>query len=280
MPAHGHAFFEVLFITSGRGLVSVAERKHAASPGAVFVIPPGVLHDCRDLGTATGWSLLFLADGVHPEHEQGLGLLDDVPAGLVFDVFRRPMLSMADPLLLDEPTLRRTEELIREMANELALKRDGYEVAVRAAMQLILVGIARCADRDSATTEKRFATPRDQQLLKAAFADIDLHFKQQGTLSEAAARLGLSAGYLTTRLRVLTGRPYGDWVIERRMIEARRLLSSGGHSVATIAESIGYVEVESFVRRFKEHHGLSPSAWREAALPENPRLAKTRTGKN
>ena len=48
------------------------------------------------------------------------------------------------------------------------------------------------------------------------------------------------------------------------MIESRRLLSATDFSIAEVAQAVGYVEVESFIRRFRARHGLTPASWREA----------------
>ncbi len=49
------------------------------------------------------------------------------------------------------------------------------------------------------------------------------------------------------------------------MIEARHRLGTTDQSLAEIATAIGYQDTESFIRRFRRHHGSTPAAWRERA---------------
>ena len=261
MGAHGHQFYEVLLITAGRGEIGIGGRSSAAEPGHLFVIPPGIGHDCRGLDAASGWAVLFLPDGGGAAGS-GLGLIDDRAAGMVFDLYRQPFHALGVPVVLGGADLSHAEHLVARMAGELATRPIGYDLSVRAALQMLLVGIARHLPQASDTGA---AGPRGRDLLAEVFRDIDAHFRDENSLAAASRRLGYTAGHLTTKLRVLTGRTYGDWVIERRMIEARRLLATTTLSLAEIAHALGYAEIESFARRFREHHGTTPAAWRRAA---------------
>lgn len=265
MPPHGHAFLELVVITGGTGSCVIDGCAHEARARTVFVIPPGCIHDGRGLDQADGWALLFLLDGVSASYQPGLSLLDDMSAGVLFDLFRQPSLQKSRPVELDPASYREVIAYIERMEAELAGKPAGYESAVRATLQLVLIGIARCSVAASAPVAGRAGKSRERDLLDMVFADIDHHFRGDGTLGAASHRLGFSPGYLTTRLRRVTGRTYGDWVIERKMIEARRLLATTNITIAAVGENLGYVETESFVRRFREHHGVTPASWREAS---------------
>jgi AraC-like DNA-binding protein len=55
-----------------------------------------------------------------------------------------------------------------------------------------------------------------------------------------------------------------QWITERRMREARRLLADTDLTVAEIALRVGYSEAGYFVRRFRLGHGVPPATWRRA----------------
>lgn len=269
MGPHGHTFFELLFITAGQGEVQIAGKPSAVERGSVYVIPPGVSHDIRGLDEAKGWALLFLPDSIDNTVSTGLGLLHDKPAGLVFDLYRQPFQYLGDPLRVDGAELCRLEELVGRMASELETRPRGYELSVQAALQLLLVTLARKLPAERIAAEEESRTPRERDLVGAIFRDIDENFRSANSLAAAGKRLGLSPGHLTTQLRRLTGRTYFSWVIERRMIEARRLLASSTMTIAQIAAELGYAEIESFARRFRAYHGMAPAAWRNS-VHRNP----------
>ena len=269
-PAHGHLFYELIVIAGGHGVHRLDGVPLAATARTAFVIPPGTTHDLREIDTAYGWTVLFLADAADPSTPAVLARMPDPAAGALFDVFRRHDGKAPQPIHLDRAAYDEAEHLLHRLQQELHRRPYGYAEAVRAALQLLLMTVARCAPWMQVDVGVPVAPQQPRgDILDAVLADIDAHFADPGGLAETAARLGFSAAYLTTRIRKLTGRTYGEWLIERRMIEARRLLGTTDLGVANVATRTGYAEVESLIRRFRAYHGMTPTAWRQSA--RNPR---------
>jgi AraC family transcriptional activator of pobA len=57
-----------------------------------------------------------------------------------------------------------------------------------------------------------------------------------------------------------------EWIIERRMAEARGLLAETDLPVAEVARRVGVADPGYFSRLFSRTHGTSPRKWR--ARPE------------
>lgn len=56
------------------------------------------------------------------------------------------------------------------------------------------------------------------------------------------------------------------YVRQLKMTRAAMLLAQGNQSVSQIATALGYDDPLHFSRRFKQHHGLSPTAYRQRRL--------------
>lgn|GEM_PF-1722513 len=84
------------------------------------------------------------------------------------------------------------------------------------------------------------------------------------TLAETASAFQLPAHTLHRRLRG-HGRTFRDIRLEVRMVLARQYLSATSLSVQEVAFAVGYEQVPSFVRAFRDWHGVTPGAWREGA---------------
>ena len=66
-------------------------------------------------------------------------------------------------------------------------------------------------------------------------------------------------------VRRRTGRTVQEWIIERRMAEARSMLEGTDLPVAEIARRVGVFDPGYFSRRFTRTHGISPRKWRTRA---------------
>lgn len=98
--------------------------------------------------------------------------------------------------------------------------------------------------------------------LNPVFRFIEAHYNQPISLTDVAQAAGYSPAYLTNLVQTQTGHTVKRWIIERRMAQARFLLSSTSQTVNQIAESVGYTDVSYFVRQFRQFHNNSPQVWR------------------
>lgn len=62
----------------------------------------------------------------------------------------------------------------------------------------------------------------------------------------------------------VTGYSYKEYVIKRRLSEAKKVLLSSQETVLSIALNIGYESHEAFTRSFKSEYGISPSVYRKS----------------
>lgn len=106
----------------------------------------------------------------------------------------------------------------------------------------------------------------DDPKLASVFQFIEANYQRSITLSEVAQQAGYSPAYLTNLVQLQTGRTIKQWIIERRMAQARALLATTNQSVQSIAETSGYSDAGYFTRQFRQYHNLSPQAWRQQSV--------------
>ncbi len=81
-----------------------------------------------------------------------------------------------------------------------------------------------------------------------------------------AREAGMAVSTLRRRFKEAVGVPIGVYVLQRRMIEARRLLGETDEPIKVIAERLGYRDVYFFTRQFKKKVGVAPSAYRRSRV--------------
>jgi AraC family transcriptional regulator, transcriptional activator of pobA len=168
--------------------------------------------------------------------------------------------AQSDGLLqLKVPAARRTmwDSAIGSIEAELAARQEGYRQAALAHLTLLLIDLARLAG-DVVGDLRRSGEP----LLADVFAVIDRRHAGPLSLRDVARDLGMTPGHLTTIVRRRTGRTVQDWIIERRMAEARKLLADSDLPVQEVARRVGIPDPGYFSRLFRRTHGTSPRSWR------------------
>ena len=101
--------------------------------------------------------------------------------------------------------------------------------------------------------------------LEKVFRFIESHYQQSINLRDVAQVAGYSPAYLTSLVQTQTGRTVKQWIIERRMEQARTMLLDTEKTIKQVAEAIGYADVGYFVRQFRQVHGVPPQSWRVAS---------------
>lgn len=162
-------------------------------------------------------------------------------------------------LRLQVPADRKTlwDSTIGSIESELTTRQESYRQAALAHLTLLLIELARLAG-DIVDDLRRSGEP----LLADVFAVIDRRLGESLSLRDVAGEVGMTPGHLTTVVRRRTGRTVQEWIIERRMAEARELLAETDLPVGEVARRVGIADAGYFSRLFSRAHGGSPRQWR------------------
>jgi len=145
---------------------------------------------------------------------------------------------------------RTTVDAIRA---ELEADDDDRRTALLAHLTLLLIDLKRLGVGGD--------SPSDPAL-RSVFETIEERFREPLSLRDVAGVVGLTPGYLTTLVRRQTGRTVQAWILERKLVEARRLLAETDLPIAAIARAVGIQDAAYFSRVFARDVGSPPRQWR------------------
>lgn len=257
---HFHDFPLMCYFDHGGGEMQIASRAWRVDDGDVYVVAPGEIVGVSDptgMENARGWGVLFLPEALGPQAPGSLLAWRTHP---LLSPFARGAAGGATRLRVPIGERPGWSERMESLDRELRRRRDGYQPAVLSLLTLLLVDLARLVS-DVAGEFRLNGEP----LLADVFTFIEAQYRAGISLADVAAAVNLTPGYLTTLVRQKTGRPVQEWIAERRLTQARRLLVETDLSVDEIGDAIGYHDPGYFTRQFKRSHGVTPLAWRRAS---------------
>src|SRR6266702_1576340 len=262
-PGHGRRHihdFPVLMYIDRAGQTAVGDPTHPVRDGDAYVLAAGEIIDPSLVHTiAAGYGVFFDptalgGDGPAPwsswrAHPLLVPFLHAIPCVLV---------------CLHVPPARQPvwTATIAAIDTELTDRAEGYRQAALAYLTLLLVDVARLAT-DVVGDLRR----SNETLLAEVFDVIERRFAQPLSLRDVAESIGVTPGYLTTLVRRRTGRTVVDWIIERRMLQARQLLTETDLPISEIARRVGLPDPGYFARMFRHSNGITPREWRSNAAP-------------
>lgn len=104
---------------------------------------------------------------------------------------------------------------------------------------------------------------------------IHANYNREISLGGIADELGLDIAYLSRQFKKGTGKNFMDYLINLRIERAKQMLLSLSGTVQQIAENVGYVNTQSFIRIFKKHVGATPGQYREMQSVEQEKRLDT-----
>lgn len=235
LPWHEHRDASICFVVSGTYAERMRARNHECPPHSMVFKPAAERH-ADEFGREGGTCLLI---EVGPDRLRTLEPVSDITA--------RPS------LVRNAKLAALGHQIYREF-----LWGDGLSpLAVEGLILEVLVEAAR-AGREPP------ARPRPQWL-RQAHDLIHESVGQPPTLSSIAREVGIHPAHLARTFRAHYRRSIGEYVRRLRIERAARDLSDSGASIAEIGLRAGFFDQSHFSRVFRDHTGLTPTAFRAAA---------------
>ncbi|MFB4300121.1 helix-turn-helix domain-containing protein [Actinomadura sp. NTSP31] len=245
-PPVQRADFHVLAIVSaGHGSVTVDFVRHSVEPGTIVWIRPGRVHRWDDIAEVDGTLVLFRPESV-PHGSPGADPLGPVS-------WRQP----------GRPALVRlaADHLRREYDAALVHRIPGGTAILHALLEVLLLRASDCAP----------PPPAGREAFTAYAAAVEAHFAVSREVAWYAHRLGYAPRTLTRATREATGRSAKQFIDDRVVLEAKRLLAHTPVTVAECARRTGFDDPANFSKFFRARTGLTPGAFAaRARTPSAP----------
>ncbi len=102
-----------------------------------------------------------------------------------------------------------------------------------------------------------------QYKLKQALNYINEHFRENLSLAELSAELGISQYYFCRLFKQSTGITPHAYLIQQRVERSKQMLKQKDQSINQITIECGFANPSHFARCFRQHTGISPKQFRK-----------------
>ena len=117
---------------------------------------------------------------------------------------------------------------------------------------------------DDPGAEFLMPTSDTENAQKALLAYVDEHFREEISREQLSEMFFFDPDYITKIFKKETGLSYKNYVIEKRLALAKKLLKETDYPINSVALSVGYDNYSYFTRLFKKSFGITPVEYRSS----------------
>ncbi|CUX82395.1 MAG: AraC family transcriptional regulator [Roseibaca calidilacus] len=230
-----------LWFTAGQGRITLGGSTRGFHPHNAIFIPPGTMYGFQSVTRAQGVAL-------HMGDPKGLDL-PDAPLHM---------------RLRESTQHSEVAQIIDAIQRELEGGQAYAERAARHQIGLLAIWLERQRSSAGDDSPRGLSSRNANERLTARYAALlERQFGSALNVSDYAQALGVTPTHLTRACRASCGRSALQLLQERRLFEARRLLTETDVPVQDIARNLGYSTPGYFSRAFAARTGKPPSAYRK-----------------
>lgn len=148
--------------------------------------------------------------------------------------------------------------LLMKMKQEFDTEKVGHIQVIRAALIEIIIKTMRQAE-NNATADLADYGPDILEIITV----VNQNPCAAPSLSELADRQNVCVSNLSRKFKATTGKSFSEFVQQKRIEQACRLLVNTRSSISEIAEKSGYNDVKFFHTLFKRFVGITPTQYRK-----------------
>lgn len=261
---HTHEFFEMLYVARGtceNRIRTRGARQDAATlcAGDILILAPGARHA---ISTTDGILLNYL---VRNSTFESCFLANIPPDNALRHFFVNALYGKgtAGYIIFRTGEDARVRETLSGIYLAYRDKEAYYNKLMNACLSYLFIILLRDFTQ---TLTVGTSLGQGQQFFNCVPAIID-YMKQHcatATLGDIAAHFSFDYSYMCRQFKRCTDHTMLEALTQMRMERAQMLLTETALSVDEVAESVGYTDTSAFIKRFKQHCGLTPQGYRRA----------------
>lgn len=227
-------YFTLEYVVSGKGTVINNSETFKVGPNDVYLLEPGKSHE-------------YYADPNEPYKKYWINFVSDV----FFDIFNAYGLSGV--------TVFRNVDLSKEFeqifeVEKISLDNDEIYEHISQILFSMFMKLSKSNHR----------TPRVPNLARQIKFYLDLSASDNTSIEEIAAKLFISRSKLFREFKKEYGTTPHAYLLDQKILLAKRLLKNTRQSVREIAETLNFSSDIHFCSCFKNQTGLTPKEYRKS----------------
>ncbi len=246
---HAHDFYLMLLVTKGSGKHYIDFKEYEVHPGAMFVLAPGLIHRWEMSQDIDGYILFFTKQYFMLDFKHD-------------NLSRFPFFNANSSIPYISLNRDETEEIFvfyKLMDKEYHDRNLDYHEMIRMCLNTILITLSRkLLNQHNAT----FAFNYEIVQLNTFYGLIENHFKEHQPLSYYCDKMNLTTKQLSYLCRKLIDKVPSEILMERVILEAKRLIIHTDLSISQISDELNYNDNSYFVRLFKKICKQTPDQFR------------------
>lgn len=228
----------------------------------------------------TDWtSLNCMVVGEASNGEEGVNVITRLSPDLVITDIRMPKMSGIDMIRTLRENGIKPHVIFLTAFDDFTYAREGIRLGIddyvlkpfedgrlEEAIKELLIKHEDKIQRESDDSDWELSLPKGDKskYLAAALNFIDEHYSDPELSAQMVAdELGISSGHLSHLFRKETEYTMTNYILDRRMRAAKRLLKDYTHKVYEVAELVGYRDITYFSATFKRFTGVTPSEYQD-----------------
>ena len=227
-----------LFVRSGTYTHTIDFETHECAAGSCLLIGPGQVHRFGPPSDWDGWILIVGSHHV-PDTVELLPAHVRTAGGLAAAIV----------------------ELFERMTADARLPADRRQLGQLLALQARVL-VSRLALGDAGSDTAHLIDPIVLERYREYRASVDREYKRWHLVAPHAQNLGCSTKSLNRACRVASDVTAKRVIVERIILEAKRLLAHNSDPVAKISADLGFDEPTNFVKFFRRETTLTPAKFR------------------
>lgn len=251
VPVHQHDFYEVYFFINGNVEYSVEGKIFEMKKGDLLLINPLELHQPRISETQGDYERIVL--WINKDFLFSLSS-NDTSLSRCFDSTNP---GHSNLIRLSFSAQEELKSMLTELIREQSSDNYAKDLASRAILLRILVELNRLSLRYA---EKHDKESSFSPLILSVLDYINHHYCEKLSLSTIADRFFVSKYYLSHAFNSVVGTSVHRYIILKRLIHAKQMLSSG-IKPTTVASNCGFSDYAGFYRAFTGEYGVTPAEY-------------------
>ncbi|MGO4546440.1 helix-turn-helix domain-containing protein [Paenibacillus sp. 2TAB23] len=255
LSQHAHEFIELAYVGEGRGFHYIENEVRPVSKGQLFVIPVGVSHVFRPASSDVAKEPLVVYNCIFRPRliDSLLSFVTDDPIANYMKELQREEL----PCELITDVEAGIESLFLLMYREYELPQSGSSTYLRSLLLQVILTIYRMKHRE------RSGMPSKPDRFVQVLGYVERHYAEELTLSHLTESFQWSPRQLQRLFKQHTSQTFQHYLQGVRIRMSCEQLRSTDRTVAAIADSVGYRDVNSFIALFKRVVGQTPGSYRK-----------------